>query len=72
MRITDKTKDKHKDGKKTFKLFNIRSGELLRLEASMDELNHIMLTLLKVKFQDKVVKTDEDFIHDCRSYLASI
>ena len=72
MRITDKTKDKHKDGKKSFKLFNIRSGELLRLEASMDELNHIMLTLLKVKFQEKVVKTDEDFINDCRSYLASI
>lgn len=61
-----------KDSKKVFKLFNIRSGELLRLEASMDELNHIMLTLLKIKFQERVVKTDEDFIHECRGYLASI
>jgi hypothetical protein len=32
------------DSKKAFKLFNIRTGELLRLEASMNELNHIMLT----------------------------
>jgi hypothetical protein len=61
-----------KDSKKVFKLFNIRSGEILRLEASMDELNHIMLTLLKIKYQERVVKTDEDFINECRGYLASI
>jgi hypothetical protein len=60
------------DSKKEFKLFNIRTGELLRLEASMDELNHIMLTLLKAKFKDQIIKTDEEFINDCRGYLISI
>ena len=60
------------DSKKAFKLFNIRTGELLRLEASMNELNHIMLTLLKAKYNKKVIKTDDEFISDCRSYLASI
>jgi len=60
------------DSKRDFKLFNIRTGEILRLEASMDELNHIVLTLLKAKFQNQIVKTDEEFVNDCRGFLVSI
>jgi hypothetical protein len=60
------------DSKRDFKLFNIRTGEILRLEASMDELNHIVLTLLKAKFQNQIVKTDDEFVNDCRGFLVSI
>ena len=51
---------------KEFKLFNIKTGEILRLEATGEQLNTIVLALLKGKYQDTVVKTEEEFIADCR------
>jgi hypothetical protein len=54
---------------KVFKIFNIKSNELLRLDASMDDLNKIMLELLKGKFQKHELKVDDEFISDCKNYL---
>jgi hypothetical protein len=51
---------------KEFKLFNIKTGEILRLEATGEQLNMMVLALLKGKYQDTVVKTEEEFIADCR------
>jgi len=50
---------------RSFKIFNIKTGEIMRLDASMDELNSIMVSLLKGKYQDIQQKTDEEFISDC-------
>jgi len=50
---------------KKFKLFNIKSGEVLSLNATMGELNSIMLSLLNGKYITQPIKTDEDFIADC-------
>jgi hypothetical protein len=47
---------------KVFKIFNIKTGEVFRLEASMDDLHTIITTLLKGKFQEPIKKTDEEFI----------
>ena len=54
---------------KEFKLFNIRTGELFVLDASMDDLNTIMIELLKNKYYEEETKTDEEFIRDCRAVI---
>lgn len=48
-----------------FKILNIKTGEMLRVEATIDELTQIMVALLKGKYGEPVVKTDEEFIADC-------
>ena len=54
---------------KIFKIFNIKTGEILRLEASPDDLNTIISALLKGRFQDPVKKSDDEFIHDCQEFV---
>ena len=53
------------NNEKTFRLFNIKTGELLRMEASMGDLNNIMSSLLSSRYTDPVIKNDTDFINDC-------
>lgn len=47
---------------KNFKIFNIRTRELLSLNATLEDLNTIIIALLKGKFQKQETKSDEDFI----------
>lgn len=54
---------------KVFKIFNIKTGEILRLDATMDDLNTIITTLLKGKFEEPIKKTDEEFIEDCQNCI---
>jgi hypothetical protein len=54
---------------KSFKLFNIKTNELLRLEATLEDLHSIILALLKGKFQKQELKVDDEFIADCQNYL---
>ena len=54
---------------KVFKIFNIKTGEILRLDATMDDLNIIITTLLKGKFEEPIKKTDEEFIEDCQKFI---
>lgn len=56
----------HPEDTRDVKILNIKTGEIIQLDATMDELNHIMLLLLKGKFQEPIKKTDEEFIHDCQ------
>lgn len=53
------------DDTRSVKLFNIRTGEIFRLDVEMEELNTIMVLLLKGKFQETAQKTDEEFIQRC-------
>jgi|TARA_B110000093_G_scaffold71397_1_gene77681 hypothetical protein len=54
---------------KVFKIFNIKTGEIIRLNATMDELNEIMLSILKAKYQETTTPTDEEFLETCQNYL---
>ena len=54
---------------KVFKIFNIKTGEIFRLDATMEDLNTIVTTLLKGKFQEPVKKTDEEFVEDCQNCI---
>jgi hypothetical protein len=64
--------DDRKSDEKVFKIFNIKTGELLRLDATVTELNTIMLALLKGKFQKQTIKVDDEFIADCKNYLQDL
>jgi hypothetical protein len=50
---------------KRFKIMNIRTGEIQRLVATREEINTIMVALLKSKFLELDKKTDVEFIQDC-------
>lgn len=54
---------------KEFRLFNIKSGELLRLDGSASDLNELMTLLLCSRFSEPIVKTDGEFIADCLNYI---
>jgi hypothetical protein len=47
---------------KDFKLFNVRTGEILRLDATMEELTEIMVLLIKGKYETAVPLTEDEFI----------
>jgi len=59
----------HPYEEKVFKLFNIKTGEILRLDASMDDLNIVITTLLKGRFQEPIKKEDDEFIEDCQKCI---
>jgi len=61
--------EKESSDEKVFKLFNIKTNELLRLDATIAELNTVMLAILKGKFQKQELKIDDEFISDCKNYL---
>jgi hypothetical protein len=42
---------------------------VLSLNATLEDLNTIMLALLKGKFQKQDVKTDEEFIAECKEAI---
>jgi hypothetical protein len=50
-----------------FKIFNIKTGEVFRLESSTEDLNIIVIALLKGKFEENVIKQNNDFLKDCES-----
>ena len=54
---------------KVFKIFNIKTGDVLRLDASMEDLNNIMTYLLVGKYAELVPKTDDEFLADCHNIL---
>jgi hypothetical protein len=55
--------------KKEHKLLNIRTGEILRLDATVDELTEIVVSLLKGKYGKNTILTDEEFIANCKDYI---
>jgi hypothetical protein len=52
-----------------FRIFNIKTGDMYRLEATTSELTFIMISLLKGKYGEREVRIDNDFISDCKQYF---
>jgi hypothetical protein len=50
---------------KQVKIFNIKTGEILRLEADKAMLDRIVILLLKGKYVKQMAPTTETFIEDC-------
>ena len=53
---------------KSVKIFNIKTGEILRLDADKAMLDKIMVLLLKGKYAKQMAPTTETFIEDCVKY----
>jgi hypothetical protein len=63
----------HPEIAKDFRLFNIKTGELWKLDASLDELTKIVVELLRDKYEKVfVAKTDEQFIQETKSIISTI
>ena len=50
---------------RAFRVFNINTNEVLELKATFEQLNFIVVSLLQGKYQENVVKTDDEFINSC-------
>jgi len=54
----------HKEPRE-FKLYNVKTNELLVMDFEFDDLTYIMVALLKGKYEEPERKTDEEFIEEC-------
>ena len=54
---------------KNFKILNVITGEIVTLNYEPIELTNIIVALLKGKYEDTIIKSDEEFIRDCRTYI---
>jgi hypothetical protein len=66
------SKENLDENEKIFRLFNIKSGELLRLDASMGDLNNIMSSLFSSRYSDPIEKEDDEFIDDCINFIRQL
>jgi hypothetical protein len=48
-----------------FRILNIKTGEQYRLNASLDELTHVVVSLLHGKYTKQVLKTSDEFVEQC-------
>jgi hypothetical protein len=55
-----------------FKIFNVKTAQVLQLNATTDQLTYIICILLKNKFKVQETKTDEEFIEDCKGIITNI
>ena len=53
------------------KLFNVKNGELWKMNVDMDNLNKIMEILLTYKYKQILPKHDELFLSDCHDFMDS-
>jgi hypothetical protein len=51
---------------KNVKIFNIKSGQVLRLEATYEQLTQIVVAILKGKYERTPPSSETDFIDECK------
>lgn len=57
------------DENKIFKIFNVKTNEILHLNATMEQLNFIVISILKSKCGKQEIKKNEDFIRECDDFF---
>jgi len=50
---------------KQFRLFNIKTGEIYRLDATTEEMGNVVIEILKGKYIETLPKSDEEFLEKC-------
>jgi hypothetical protein len=51
------------------RVFNIKTGEILRLNATFEELTIIVVELLRGKYDSQKPKSNEEFLQDCANFM---
>jgi hypothetical protein len=54
------------------RILNIKTGEKWFLNSSFEELTTIVVALLKGKYNKPAIKTDDEFVEECISYLSTL
>jgi len=57
------------DAVQEFRIFNIKTGEILRLDSSKEILDIIVIKLLKSKYDKYEIPRDDDFLETCKKYM---
>jgi len=57
---------------KAFKLYNVKTNELLTLNATMEELNFIIISILKGRYLKGHEKTTDEFLEDCATAVGKL
>jgi hypothetical protein len=57
---------------KEVKIFNIRTGEIQLLDATKEELDYIVVSLLQGKYQKNEKKSDAEFLNECRNIITGL
>jgi len=60
---------RHTGKSKKMKIINIKSGEVLRLDASFEESTQIVVALLRGKYTEHAEKSDEELLADCMGFI---
>ena len=55
--------------KREVRIFNIKTGEVLRLNATFDTLTTIVVELLRGKYESHRPKTNEEFLQECERFM---
>lgn len=63
---------KMKSIEKEVKIFNIRTGEIQLLDATKEELDYIVVSLLQGKYQKNEKKSDAEFLNECRNIITGL
>jgi len=58
--------------KREVRIFNIKTGEVLRLNATFEELTTIVVELLRGKYESHKPKTNEEFLQDCERFMDTV
>ena len=58
--------------KREVRVFNIKTGEILRLNATFEELTTIVVELLRGKYERYNPKTNEEFLQDCEKFMNTL
>jgi hypothetical protein len=58
------------EGKRIFKLLNIRTGEMQELNYKREQINKIMELILLSKFSKREIKSDKEFVERCQKLAA--
>ncbi|NDC83502.1 DUF2075 domain-containing protein [bacterium] len=53
------------------RIVNIKTGEIVRLNASFEDLTTIVVELLRGKYEKSAPKTNEEFLSECHSFMSS-
>lgn len=63
LRYEDGDDDDEKN--KQFRLFNIKTGEIFRLDATTEEMGNVVIEILKGKYIETLPKSDDEFLEKC-------
>lgn len=57
----------HPESPRMVQVFNLRTGEKLRLDATYDDLTQIVVALLRGKYEEPIILGDDEFVEQCKN-----